>query len=402
MMVWESIKIAVFSIYAHGLRSVLTMVGIVIGVASVITIVAIGQGGEAALKSNFTGSGNDTVDIEFQYDEDYDFGSDLSAVPIFTESDLLLLSKIPEIKQVMATAQSSAEARFRNETLNVQVIGIDEGYFDVYPHTVQLGRLLDEADIGQGRKVAVVNPDMAEELFQSEEAVGEYVEIEGVPFKVIGVAEETNNSIFRLGMSTMLVPRSVWPLLYGDDEISTLTVQAAGPESLETAGQKAVDLLNGLKQDRPQLQGEYFIFNLEQIQKSLSTISRIMTSIIGGIAGISLFVGGIGVMNIMLVSVTERTKEIGIRKALGATRGEILTQFLIEAALLTTIGGVAGIMLGYGGSYLASVLTKWPPVMSWQVIVGGVLFSMLIGIVFGILPANRAAKLMPIEALRYD
>lgn len=401
-MVWESIKIAVFSIYAHGLRSVLTMVGIVIGVASVITIVAIGQGGEAALKSNFTGSGNDTVDIEFQYDEDYDFGSDLSAVPIFTESDLLLLSKIPEIKQVMATAQSSAEARFRNETLNVQVIGIDEGYFDVYPHTVQLGRLLDEADIGQGRKVAVVNPDMAEELFQSEEAVGEYVEIEGVPFKVIGVAEETNNSIFRLGMSTMLVPRSVWPLLYGDDEISTLTVQAAGPESLETAGQKAVDLLNGLKQDRPQLQGEYFIFNLEQIQKSLSTISRIMTSIIGGIAGISLFVGGIGVMNIMLVSVTERTKEIGIRKALGATRGEILTQFLIEAALLTTIGGVAGIMLGYGGSYLASVLTKWPPVMSWQVIVGGVLFSMLIGIVFGILPANRAAKLMPIEALRYD
>ncbi|MBD2867043.1 ABC transporter permease [Paenibacillus arenilitoris] len=400
-MLLENIRIAVSSIYAHQLRSLLTMIGIIIGVASVIMIVAIGQGGEYALKSSFAGSGQNTIDIDFEYAEGT-LMSDVGSEPLYTESDVIALSKLPEIKRVIPTVNSSTNAQYLDMTLSVQLVGMTEGYYEVYPQRLLKGRLIDKADLEQGRKVTIIGEDVEKELFVGRDPIGSYIELEGVPFKVIGVVKPMSGGIFSLALKEMIVPRTVWPVLYGRNEISSLTVQALDAASIEAAGQKAVNLLNAMKKDRQRVKGEYYIFNLEQIRESLSTITRIMTGIIGGIAGISLFVGGIGVMNIMLVSVTERTREIGIRKALGATKGEILIQFLIEAVLLTTLGGGIGILIGMGGAELVSLFTRWPSLISWPVIVGGLLFSMVIGIAFGILPANRAAKLQPIEALRYD
>lgn len=178
--------------------------------------------------------------------------------------------------------------------------------------------------------------------------------------------------------------------MYGTDEIQSISVQAKKIDNLDAAGKKAADVLNSRKQS--EFTGKYEVLNLKEIQEGISKMTNIMTMIIGGI----------GVMNIMLVSVTERTREIGVRKALGATRSKILLQFLIEAVMLTLLGGLIGIGLGYGGAYIVSTFAKWPPLVSWQVVVGGVLFSMTLGIIFGLIPANKVAKLDPIEALRYE
>ncbi|MEM5611379.1 FtsX-like permease family protein [Bacillus thuringiensis] len=202
-----------------------------------------------------------------------------------------------------------------------------------------------------------------------------------------------------MGPSEALVPISLWPTLYGKDEIQNISVQAKNVDNLEKAGKKAADVLNSRKPT--DATGKYEVMNLKEIQEDISNMTGIMTMIIGGIAGISLVVSGIGVMNIMLVSVTERTREIGVRKALGTTRSKILLQFLIEAVMLTLLGGLIGIGRGYGGHILFRHLRNGHRLFHGKLLLGG-LFSMTLGIIFGLIPANKAAKLDPIEALRYE
>jgi putative ABC transport system permease protein len=194
------------------------------------------------------------------------------------------------------------------------------------------------------------------------------------------------------------LPFQTWKTIYGSSDFTQVTLQATSAEQLQVAGKKAARLLNNMHNTEK----SYQVINMEEIAQGVGQITKIMTLIIGSIAGISLFVGGIGVMNIMLVSVTERTREIGIRMALGATRGQVLTQFLIESMTLTFIGGILGILLGWGTSAVVSFFAGWPSLVSWQVVLGGVLFSMVIGVVFGLLPANKASKLDPIDSLRYE
>ncbi|MBX0350555.1 ABC transporter permease [Bacillus toyonensis] len=399
MSLLDSIKIALSSILAHKLRSALTMLGIIIGVGSIITVVAIGQGGEAALKSQFAGSGNQTVPIHYSPDINDPFGMDMLEAPKITEEDIFEIKKIPEIVHIVTTNSSMESLDVEDKKEMVNITGLDNEYFTVNKVKVLKGRSLLESDVDQGNNVVMISKHMEDKVFKDVNPVGKIIEMKGQPMQIIGVYK-SDNEFMGMGSSEALIPISLWPTLYGKDEIQNISVQAKNVDDLENAGKKAADVLNSRKPS--DATGKYEVTNLKGIQEGISKMTGIMTMIIGGIAGISLVVGGIGVMNIMLVSVTERTREIGIRKALGATRGKILLQFLIEAVMLTLLGGLIGIGLGYGGAYIVSTFAKWPPLVSWEVVVGGVLFSMTLGIIFGLIPANKAAKLDPIEALRYE
>lgn len=397
MSLLDSLKIALSSILAHKLRSALTMLGIIIGVGSIITVVAIGQGGEMSLKSEFSGSGNNTVPIQFK--EDMNEPLSIGERPQITDEDLFEIKKIPEIKHVITTNSSMEPLNLNEKKDMVSVIGLDSEYFEVNQIKVKKGRSLNKFDVEQGSNVVMISTDVKDIFYPKENPVGKIIEIRGQPLQIIGIYK-SDNGFMGMSIPELLIPISIWPTIYGKSEIQNIVVQAETPDQLEIAGKKAVDVLNNRKSN--DISGKYEIIDLKKLQEGLSQLTKIMTMVISGVAGISLVVGGIGVMNIMLVSVTERTREIGVRKALGATRSKILLQFLIEAVMLTLLGGLIGIALGYSGAYIVSKIAGWPPLVSWEVVVGGVLFSMTLGIIFGLIPANKAAKLDPIESLRYE
>lgn len=399
MSLLDSIKIAFSSILAHKLRSALTMLGIIIGVGSIITVVAIGQGGEAVLKSQFVGAGNNVIPIHYSNDINDSFGIEEKEPPRLTEEDIFEVKKLSEVANIITTNSAMESLEIEDKKEMVSITGLDSNYFKVNKVKVLQGHTLQETDITQGNNNVMISKSMAEKVYKNENPIGKIIEIKNQPLQIVGVYK-SDNEIMGMGPSEALIPITLWPTLYGKDEIQNISIQAKNIENLEKAGKKAADILNSRKPS--DASGKYEITNLKAIQDGISKMTNIMTMIIGGIAGISLIVGGIGVMNIMLVSVTERTREIGVRKALGATRGKILLQFLIEGVMLTLYGGLIGIALGYGGAYVVSKFANWPPLVSWKVVVGGVLFSMVLGIIFGLLPANKAAKLEPIEALRYE
>ncbi|MEO2223566.1 ABC transporter permease [Priestia megaterium] len=398
MSLIENIRMALSSVLAHKMRSILTMLGIIIGVAAVIIVVAIGQGGEQMIKSEITGASN-TVDVYYQPPEDEMQTDDLSMTgePIFTEDDIKALSAIAGVKNVVASSSMGMGIRYRDKESDTTVNAINEGYIEVNQLEVSKGRMLDSSDFLSGNRVGVITSDMKKELFDKKEALGQVVWVQGQPIKIIGVTKKPTGFL-AFEVPTIYIPDNTYKSSFGKLDYTNLSVQAKSSDQLKKVGNDATDLLNNLHDTEDAYQTQ----NLEEIADSIGNVTRIMTTIIGSIAGISLLVGGIGVMNIMLVSVTERTREIGIRKALGASKRQILTQFLIESITLTLIGGLLGIGLGAGGAALVSLFAGWPSLISWQVVLGGVLFSMTIGIVFGMLPANKAAKLDPIEALRYE
>ncbi|MGP1907266.1 ABC transporter permease [Metabacillus sp. JX24] len=393
----ENIRMAFSSVLAHKLRSILTMLGIIIGVASVILVVAIGQGGEQMLKSQFTGSSN-TVEVFYQPSEE-ELQSDPNAYmkSAFDQSDINDLSGIPEVEKVVASSSEFMQVRHKEEVADTSIYSINQAYIEVNELKIESGRNLMEADFIGGNRAGIISQETKKELFKDTDPVGQIVWVNGQPFEIVGVLEKPEG-LFSFGSLEIYLPSNTYRASFGKSDFNQVTLQAKDAESLQEAGKKATAMLNK-KHDTEE---SYQVFNMEEIAEGIGQVTRIMTLIIGSIAGISLFVGGIGVMNIMLVSVTERTREIGIRKALGATKRQILTQFLIESITLTLIGGIIGILLGAGGASLVSVFAGWPSLVSWQVILGGLAFSMVIGIIFGMLPANKAARLDPIDSLRYE
>lgn len=399
MSITENIKMALSSLKAHKLRSMLTMLGIIIGVGSVIAVVAIGQGGEQVLKEQFTGESNTIELFYLPPDEEIEANASSLYEDPFTQDDIKMIETIPEVKRVVATSTESAQVRLRQETTDSMVMGINQAYLDVRGLDIVEGRNLLASDFLGGARVAVVTDGLAEDLFEDENTslLGQVIYIGTQPVEIVGVVE-AETGLFSLGSNTIYVPMKTWQAIFAKTSVTEISLQTESADDLQIAGEKAAKMLNQVhgKEDA------YQILNMEEIAEGIGQITRIMTIIISSIAGVSLLVGGIGVMNIMLVSVTERTREIGIRMSLGATRGQILFQFLVEAMTLTLIGGVIGMALGTGAAFAVSHFAGWPPLVSVPVIIGGVLFSMLIGVIFGLLPANKAAKLDPIESLRYE
>ncbi|WP_338335260.1 ABC transporter permease [Bacillus altitudinis] len=397
MKLFENIKIALNSVLAHKLRSILTMLGIIIGVGSVIAVVAIGQGGEQMLKESISGP-NNTIDMTYTpSDEELNANPNALFEATFTEEDIQSVQALNGVKHVASSTAQGMQLRFQDTTIDATVNGINEGYTNVHSLHIAEGQDLREIDFRSGRRAAVISEGIQKELFNGEKAVGELIWMNGQPVEVIGVLAK-QEGLFSFDMNEIYVPFAMLTTAFGVKEYDKLSIQVAHADQMKEVGKSAAARLN----ENHHTDDAYEMINLEEIAAGIGQITSVMTTIIGSIAGISLLVGGIGVMNIMLVSVTERTREIGIRKALGATRAQILVQFLIESVVLTLIGGLLGIALGFGGASLVSLFAGWPSLVSWQIVCGGVLFSMLIGIIFGLIPANKAARLDPIESLRYE
>ena len=415
---FENIRLAFQGIWGHKLRSVLTMLGIIIGIAAIITIVSTIKGTNEQIKENLIGAGNNVVTVQLNQDG-WQYDMTWSGIPAgvrtITEETRAELEGISGVEAVsLFTARNYADQIFyRNTQFNGQVFGIDSHYLNVYGYQVKSGRGFTERDFENFRKVVLVDTTTVTNLFGGEDPVGAAIEISGDVFTVVGVValseefEPTINSLNDYWMyadtssGSIYLPLATWPTVYQFDEPQNVAIKVKNTDVMTSAGKEAADLLTEKQiMDRENSTFDYRSQDMLEQAQQLQSMSESTNAQLIWIASISLLVGGIGVMNIMLVSVTERTSEIGLKKAIGAKKKRILFQFLTEAAVLTSLGGIIGVASGIGLAQLISRMMQIPVAIDVGAIAISVVFSMLIGVVFGLLPAVKAANLNPIEALR--
>ena len=413
----ENIHLAFEGIWSHKLRSILTMLGIIIGIAAIITIVSTIKGTNEQIKENLIGAGNNVVTVQLnQNGNQYDLSwSPLpDPVRVISEETRQALEDINGAEEVsLYYSRSYTDGFFYLDTpFNGNVLGVDRHYFSTYGMQIRSGRGFTEKDYTEFRKVALVDSTAAKSLFSGADPVGKEIEFGSDVYTVVGVigpAEEFTPTINSLndyylyandGSGSIYFPDSLWPALYQFDEPQSVAIKVKNTDVMASVGKKAADLLTGSQIIGTDTGFDYRSADMLEQAQQLQNMSKSTNTQLIWIASISLLVGGIGVMNIMLVSVTERTSEIGLKKALGAKKKRILLQFLTEAAVLTSIGGIIGVLTGIGLAELISGLMQIPVAISAPAIIIAVVFSTLIGVIFGLLPATKAANLNPIDALR--
>ncbi len=416
----ENIRLSFQGIWSHKMRSFLTMLGIIIGIAAIISIVSTIKGTNEQIKNNLIGAGTNTVQIQL-YSGDYEYeilyNGLPDGIPVIDDRKLQDILDVPNvISASLFTIRTDYDSSvyYGNKGLSSsRIYGTDNSYFPTNGMRLKKGRLFTETDFTRYRPVILIDSGAEESLFEGEDPLGKTVEIGQQAFTVIGVVEE--DSSFEpvinsweeyytyYGSRTsarIFVNRAVWPMLYTFDEPQNVCIRVANTESMTSAGAAVEDILNAdIRTDSPV---RYKAQDLLQQAEELQNLSNATNSQLIWIASISLLVGGIGVMNIMLVSVTERTREIGLKKAIGAPKRKILWQFLTEAAVLTSIGGLVGVGAGIALAEIISRMTSAPVAVDIGATILAVAFSMVIGIVFGLLPSFKAANLNPIDALRHE
>ncbi len=415
----ENIRLAFQGIWSHKLRSVLTMLGIIIGIAAIIIIVSTIKGTNEQIKENLIGAGNNVVTVRLNqsgYPYDMSWSPAPQGVRLMDEETVEELKQIRGVEKVALyhSRDYASQVFYLNTQYEGSVYGVDRNYLSVYGYQVKSGRGFTERDFEEFRKVALVDSSAVTTLFQGENPVGKAIEMSGDVFTVIGVVTlskdftPTINSLNDYYMyadtsaGSIFLPDSVWPTVYRFDEPHDVAIKVTSTDAMTTAGQKAADLLTQKLIVDQEGDLDYRSMDMLEQAQQLQSMSESTNAQLIWIASISLLVGGIGVMNIMLVSVTERTAEIGLKKAIGARKRRILMQFLTEAAVLTSLGGIIGVLSGVGLAQLISKLMQIPVAISAPAIGIAVVFSTLIGVIFGLLPATQAANLNPIEALRRD
>lgn len=455
----ENLRLSFQGIFSHKMRSFLTMLGIIIGIAAIIAIVSTIKGTNDEIKNSLIGAGDNVVKVsltqggmEVMVDE-----ADTSKVPIINDEMMTAIKELPTIMDAAKYHKASSMGGINhgnNQTSGTYVIGCDNDFINLSRYEIIKGRLFTDKDFSKFRRVVILDAATAYLLFQGEEPIGKTVEISSNPFTVVGIVEKIEDSdtinidtpedwftyYGDSGSGYIFLPDSIWPLVYSYDQPYQLIVKANTTEDMTEAGKSAQDYLNSFisstltrrgasgsdsseedmeyeddedmemegddmdsesdsyGEDGVKYKSENTLEKAKELQKLKSSTSKQLIYI----ASISLLVGGIGVMNIMLVSVTERTREIGLKKAIGARKSAVLSQFLTEAAVLTSLGGMLGVLAGIGLSYFISKVADVPVAISVPAILVSVLFSMVIGIVFGLLPSIKAANLNPIDALRYE
>ncbi|WP_418784677.1 ABC transporter permease [Hominenteromicrobium sp.] len=415
----ENIRLSFQGIWSHKMRSFLTMLGIIIGIASIISIVSTIKGTNEQIKKNLIGSGTNTVQIQL-YQGDYQYEMLYNGLPDgIPVRDETTMEKIKSVKNVEDAAFYTSRSDYNNSVYygnngisGSQVFGVDNSYFTTNGLVLKSGRTFVDSDFTDFHAAAIIDADTADSLFDGENPIGKTIEISSIPFTVVGVVDEDSkfepviNSIDEYytyysdsSASRIFVPSSMWPALYSFDEPQNVAIRVSNTEAMTDAGKAVAEIMNtNVTNSEIKYQAQDLLKQAQDLQDlSSSTNSQLIW-----IASISLLVGGIGVMNIMLVSVTERTREIGLKKAIGAKKSRILWQFLTEAAVLTSLGGIVGVGAGIGLAEIISRVTSAPVAISVPSIIIAVVFSMVIGIIFGLLPSFKAANLNPIDALRHE
>ena len=413
----ENIRLSFQGLWAHKMRSFLTMLGIIIGIASLISIVSTIKGTSEQIKKNLIGEGDNVVDITLNEGSNIyqmEYQGIPQGVPVITEEQKQQILDLDHVENasLYRLRQYADSIYYQNQSMDGgKVLGVDKDYLDTCGYQIVRGRGFSQKDFSNFRKVILLDETASNNFFEKGREIGKTIEIKGEPFTVVGIIKKSDeyepviNSIedyytyYSNDSGMILMPDTAWPIVYQYDEPQQAVIRAASPEAMSKAGKKTAEILNtSITSSSDSI--KYKAEDIMEKAKGLQQISENTNRQLIWIASISLLVGGIGVMNIMLVSVTERTGEIGLKKAIGTNKRRILGQFLTEAAVLTSVGGVLGVAAGFILSKVISRISQTPMVISIPAAAAAVVFSMIIGLVFGLLPSIKAANLSPIEALR--
>ena len=404
MLFGEILSVALGALRANKLRSLLTMLGIVIGVGAVIAMIALGNGAQSAVKERIASLGTTLLTVQ----PGQAFGPGgvrVTDQQRMTMKDAAALEeRATRLLAVQPEIQRQLQLQYENKNTNTSIVGTSANYLQVRNFKMAAGKMFTHADDQSRKRVAVLGPAVLQslEVQNPEGIIGEQVRIRGIQFEVIGVLESKGQSTgFFNPDDQVLIPLNTGRFrVFGTDRLRSISVLAKSEADIPNAMAEIQKILRREHRIRAGREDDFQIRNQADFLNTLGETTAVFGLLLAGIATVSLIVGGIGIMNIMLVSVTERTREIGVRKALGATRINILSQFLIEAVVLCILGGIVGILVGSGTAYALSNMFAWNTQVSWSAIVLAFAFSALVGIVFGVWPARRAAELDPIQALR--
>ncbi|MTI68985.1 MAG: FtsX-like permease family protein [Firmicutes bacterium] len=384
------LKLAFKGIIANKMRTFLTMLGIIIGVSAVIILVALAQGTTQSVTESIESMGTNLITVTIT-----GRGTDTT----LSYDEVMKFSEKEGVSGISPVVSGNVTAKYGNNSTSVSLEGVDSNYETVRNHSVQTGRFIKNLDVEYRNKIVILGTEVVDEIFNGINPVGKDLQINGTKFKVVGVLEKKGSSMGGSNDEKILTPISTAQRFLKSTGVKNFYIQAKSSDEVEIVeNQTEISLLKKFEND----DDSYRIFNQSEMLSTMDDVTKNMTLMLGGIAAISLLVGGIGIMNIMLVSVTERTKEIGIRKAIGAKRKDILNQFLLESAVISGLGGIVGILTGIGGSSLLTVLVGLNTSISITILIISFGFSLVVGVFFGMYPANKASKLEPVDALRFE
>jgi putative ABC transport system permease protein len=402
MILWMTIKVALKSLLANKLRSVLAMLGIIIGVGAVISMLAIGAGAQKSVMDRIGAMGTNLLVVR---PGQRGTGGVMSGTQqnLTIEDAQALLTEVPGVRSVAPVVGGSAQVKYLNKNSRTSIVGTTVTYMPIRSFEVEKGNSFTEIDVDRMGRVAIIGPATATDLFGTEDPIDQTIKINRMNFRVAGVLKSKGDQGYYNPDDQVLIPlTTAMKQVFGQEYLREVDIQAADGINLTKLQDDVTAFFRKRHKVQPGMPDDVNIRNQADILDAAAGVSRTFTVLLGGIAGISLLVGGIGIMNIMLVTVTERTREIGVRKAIGAKDRDILRQFLIEAMLMSGVGGLIGVGLGVGGAQILAKFTQFVTLVQGQSIVLSLGFAGAVGIFFGYYPALRAARLDPIEALRYE